>query len=410
MESIFRNYDHAIEREQVKVFWPISVSNLNTANQITSFNIREENSFLNIKKAKYKVSGRVLQSDGSNYPEKSRILLIDNFVGWLFKWIEVKKHGKVIDRIDNVGRASLIKGTVSYSADLSGPTINCGFQSNYTGGGYFTATGKLSNLCLGFFKDIEYPVYKGGFEIDFLRNSDDDVLFRDKNDQGVLAGAGKVIIDVFNIRIPIVTYDDMSKIKLINELTLLSKRNEYMFRFKSWQCIEDKKSITNKSLFIDITNIYRNVHNPLFAIVAFQTDKLNNQLRDPIQFHHCNLRNIWFEIDSIRYPEELLNLDFKNEIFDIAYDMLTDYKNVYNRSHRDLSLMYITPQQFKDIRPFFVIDMSRQPPQISGSKASIVLNADFNEDVPANTICYICLVSGTEFFYDLANNTIRENI
>ncbi|KAL4083557.1 hypothetical protein QTP88_028873 [Uroleucon formosanum] len=177
MENIFSNYDHAIEREQDKVFWPISLSNLNTANQITSFNIKKESNFLNIKKAKYQIFGRVLQSDSSDYPEKSIILLIDNFVGWLFKWIEVKIHG--------------------------------------------------------FFKDIEYPVYKGGFEIIFLRNSDDDALFRDRNEKNELAGVGKVIIDEFNIRIPIVTYDDMSKIKLINELTLLSKRNEYMFRFKS---------------------------------------------------------------------------------------------------------------------------------------------------------------------------------
>jgi len=182
-----------------------------------------------------------------------------------------------------------------------------------------------------------------------------------------------------------------------------------MFIFKSWQCIEER-NITGKTLTKDITNMYRNVHNPLFAIVAFQTDKLDNQLRDPIQFNNCNLKNIWLDIDSMRYPEELLNLDFKNEKFSIAYDMLMDYKNIYNRLHRDLSLMYITPQQFKDTRPFFVINMSRQPSQISGSKTSIVLHADFNEDIPANTICYICLVSGTEFFYDLANNTIRENI
>ncbi|KAL4083955.1 hypothetical protein QTP88_029271 [Uroleucon formosanum] len=308
MENIFSNYDHAIEREQDKVFWPISLSNLNTANQITSFNIKKESNFLNIKKAKYQIFGRVLQSDSSDYPEKSIILLIDNFVGWLFKWIEVKIHG--------------------------------------------------------FFKDIEYPVYKGGFEIIFLRNSDDDALFRDRNEKNELAGVGKVIIDEFNIRIPIVTYDDMSKIKLINELTLLSKRNEYMFRFKS-----------------------RNI-----------TDKLDNQLRDPIQFNNCNLKNIWIDIDSIRYPEELLNLDFKKEKFNIAYDMLMDYKHIYNRLHLNLSLMYLTPKKFKDTRPFFVINMSRQPPQISGSKPSIVLHADFNEDVPANIICYICLISGTEFY------------
>jgi len=42
----------------------------------------------------------------------------------------------------------------------------------------------------------------------------------------------------------------------------------------------------------------------------------------------------------------------------IVYDMLTDYKNIYNRLHRDVSLMHITQQQLKDIRIFFVINMS----------------------------------------------------
>ena len=45
MENIFANYDHAIIREQDKVYWPISKSSLNSSNQITTFNIKEENSF-----------------------------------------------------------------------------------------------------------------------------------------------------------------------------------------------------------------------------------------------------------------------------------------------------------------------------------------------------------------------------
>ncbi|KAE9522132.1 hypothetical protein AGLY_017476 [Aphis glycines] len=94
--------------------------------------------------------------------------------------------------------------------------------------------------------------------------------------------------------LPSAVYDDMNKIKLINELSSLSKINEYMFIFKSWQCIEDR-NITGKTLIKDITNMYRNVQNPLFAI----SDKLDNQLRDPIQFNNCNLKNI--------------DLDFKNE-------------------------------------------------------------------------------------------------
>ena len=112
------------------------------------------------------------------------------------------------------------------------------FNQNLVVAAFFCAFGKLSNLCLGFFKDIQYPVYRGGFEIDFLRRTDDDALFRDKNDKTeVVPGKGKIVIDEFLIIIPIVTYKDAHTFKLKNELVLLSKRNEYKFRFKSWQCI-----------------------------------------------------------------------------------------------------------------------------------------------------------------------------
>jgi len=44
--------------------------------------------------------------------------------------------------------------------------------------------------------------------------------------------------------------------------------------------------------------------------------------------------------------------------------------------------MHFTLQQFKDTRTFFVVNISRQPSQISGSKTSMVLYADFIEGVP----------------------------
>jgi len=112
----------------------------------------------------------------------------------------------------------------------------------------------------------------------------------------------EVVIEELLITIPIVTYKDGYKFKLINDLVSLSKRNEYTFRFKSWQCIEFTNLI-GKTLQTNITDMHTNTHNPLFAIVAFQTDKLNNQLRDPIEFSNCNLKNIWLEIGGMRYPE-----------------------------------------------------------------------------------------------------------
>jgi hypothetical protein len=47
----------------------------------------------------------------------------------------------------------------------------------------FEAVGRLGDIWvqLGFFNYITIPIYKGGFEITFPRNSDNNVLFRWKS-------------------------------------------------------------------------------------------------------------------------------------------------------------------------------------------------------------------------------------
>ncbi|KAF6213911.1 hypothetical protein GE061_011636 [Apolygus lucorum] len=83
------------------------------------------------------------------------------------------------------------------------------------GGGDFSANGNLSDLGLGFFSDIT-PIYKGGFEITFIRNSDDDVLFRYKKDNTSPEGVeGKVEIKTFYLRVPIIEYAEFAIIVII---------------------------------------------------------------------------------------------------------------------------------------------------------------------------------------------------
>lgn len=406
MESVFKKYDDYIIRAEYKTFSPESLSNINKVNKTTTFKI--DGDFLNIKNAKYDISGSYLQTDGIQYPPDSNIRLVDNFIAYIFSNIEVKKNNTVIEKIENVGRASTIKGTVSYSNEWSGLNINSGFQSKYVGGGKFQAVGNLSNLCLGFFKDIKYPIFKGGIEINFIRNSDDDVICRNKNKGNDKTPVdGKVIIDDFTIRIPLVEYEEISKIKLLNELEKLSQEDNYRLQFKSWQCIETR-NLTGKTFKKDTMSEYRNINNPLFAIVAFQTDLLDNQLKDPSGFDHCNVKNIWIELEGRRYPEEMLNLDFKNDKYGIIYDMFSEYKKVFNKTNQEVSLMYVDPTQFKNSRAVYVINLTRQPENISESRHNFVLHVDFNEDVPQNTVCYICLVSSIELVYDINKNRIKQ--
>ncbi|KAL1487558.1 hypothetical protein ABEB36_015777 [Hypothenemus hampei] len=214
MESVFEKYSDSIVRCEYNNYLPISKLNLNNVNKRTVFKIDEGDRFLLVKNAKYDIYGKYIHKlDGQNYGANANVRLIDNFVAHLFSHIEVKKHNKLLDEIEYPGQASTVKGTVSFSLDNNGPTINSGFQSRFTGGGNFQAV------------DVKVPIYRGGFEITFTRNNDNDALYKwavKKND-GTLDEStkpydGKIVIEELLIRIPIIEYDDIAKVQLINEL------------------------------------------------------------------------------------------------------------------------------------------------------------------------------------------------
>lgn len=420
MENIFDKFSDAITRCEYNNYLPTSKLNLNNINKKTTFKIDEGDGFLHIRGAKYFISGKYLLENGTDYPKKSNVRLIENFVAHLFSHIEVKKHNKLLDEIEYPGQASTIKGCVSYSSDQNGSLSNSGFRTRFNGGGNFNVLGNLSSLGLGFFEDVKIPVYKGGFEITFTRNNNRDALHRwakekddGTTDETTRPGNGKIEIEEFIIRIPIIEYDDISKVQLINELKTFSQNNEYRFIFKSWQCIQHK-NISGKTLSIDITNNYRNIRNPLFGIVGFQHNRLDDENKDTSKFTHSNVKNIWIEINGKRYPEELENLDWKNKEFSVAYDMYMDYKRVFSKSESEKP--YLDLDNFENDKTLYVMNLTRQPQNISESRNNIILHVDFDQNVdsPSNntegTVAYICMVSLSDFSYDIINNTIRENI
>jgi hypothetical protein len=58
--------------------------------------------------------------------------------------------------------------------------------------------------------------------------------------------------------------------------------------------------VTGKTLNLDITNLYRDLTNPVWAFVVFQTNRLNSQLKDNSVFDHSTVKNIWMEISGKR--------------------------------------------------------------------------------------------------------------
>ena len=139
--------------------------------------------------------------------------------------------------------------------------------------------------------------------------------------------------------------------------------------------------VTGKSLAFDITNIYRNVNNPIWTFVVFQTNRFNNQQKDNI-FDHADDKNLWVEMGGKRYPEESLDLDWDNDYYGLAYNAFQDYKKVFIKTD---SIPYIGKKDFKNLYPMYSVDLTDQPQKISDVKSNIILHVDFNKHIPEPT-------------------------
>lgn len=395
-EKIYEKYDDDIISNHRHKFSITNPHSLNAINNSLEFFINCEDDFLNIKDAKYYIKGSLVKkADGSAYAAGRTIKLVDNFPAHLFKKVDVYKDETLVERVENLGRASTISGVVR-SGTLKNDILS-GFQSECKSG-KFVASGYLSDLGLGFFKKDQCPIYKGNIKIEFCRNSDDDAIYRTGAAVADLPEEGKIVIDTFYLTIPVVKYHPTRKDKLLAELMDLSKKGQHKFVFPSIKCTY--QNIPKETNF---EHCFNPVRIPAFVYVAFQTDRYEKQEKESSNFDNCNVENISITCGDEKYPKFMQNCNFQEGDFVEFYDMFNSYRKVLN-TH---PLTPYTPAEFNEKKTVFVFDLSRQPKGASLT-TSIVLNVDFKGNVPDNTRCYICFETMKEFDYDIQRNTITE--
>jgi len=406
MEKLYNEFSSGILRSEYKTVMPVSELNFNSPNNYTVFKLDFGDTFYD-SRFMYHIAGKVIKSDGTDYAAGTTIKLVDNFPAFLFTRIELKKHNSIIDNIDMPGIASTVKGYLTFPHSANNILSNSGFKSKYTGGGKFEALGTLGQLGLGFFDHLRYPMYKGGFEIIFTRAEDNDALLHWKGPTAddTEPNDGKVVIESFTLLIPLVEYSVTSKIQLIDGLKHLSDKGALQYKFYQWQCI-DKKGVFGTSFNFDITNVYRNVYNPKFVIIVIQTNRSNDQKKDPSVFDHCNIKNVAAKINGHRYPQEMQNLT--KDKWRLLYEQYLRFRSV-NFGDTDVIL---TPEELKEKYPLIVIDTHLHPITTDRSRSDIQIELDFNNPIASpqantGTTAYVIVVSETHFNYDITRNNIQ---
>ena len=136
-------------------------------------------------------------------------------------------------------------------------------------------------------------------------------------------------------------------------------------------------------------NVTAGSEKPRFIILAFQETNGDNQIMNRGIFNHCNITNAFVQLNSERYPEMDLRLDFNENYYTTAYKMLSDYSNhILNKENCSISLI-----EYQNLYPLLVFDVSRQSEKIKNSVTDIKIRATFKKNISKPTKAYALVLS-----------------
>ena len=95
---------------------------------------------------------------------------------------------------------------------------------------------------------------------------------------------------------------------------------------------------------------------PRFILLAFQTNRKNQNNKNASRFDNCNIRNVKLFLNSQYYPYSDLNLNIPEGQYSMLYSMFAKFQSSYY--HKDPKPM-LDKQSFIDNVSIIIIDCSK---------------------------------------------------
>lgn len=412
--------DESIKRLEYREYEPYTGTDLNNSGDIRIAIQNQDEFLLPCRSYLYiegslrnKIDGSIYEKDqpgtGTGAGKDLYINLINNAIMYLFSRVDYQLGNETIEGYSNPGQASTIKSLLTYPLNFSeGMNLmwspdkgdrgsiksNRGYKERHdylfkNSEGNFSVTIPLSHI-FGFCENYDKVIYGIKHQLSLRRTKQDDgdaiLKSPEKNDEGLdKVPDGKIIITKLIWRMPHVTLTDEYLIKLSDNI-----QNKIILNvgFLNRQC-EFITMNKDQKQFDWRLNVTAGAEKPRYIILAFQTDKDDDQTKNPAIFDHCNIKNAYVQINSERYPEMDLQLDFKNNRYATAYKMFSDYFNyVINKEGSPIPLF-----EYRFLYPLLIFDVSKQSEKLKNSVTDIKIRANFEENIPANTKAYALVLS-----------------
>ena len=395
--------DESIRRYEYNEYTPITGTNLNTTGEIRII-LESQDEFFHVSGSYLVVQGQLLKTTDAAYGDGDNISLINNGIMYLFSNIKYELSGHEIENINYPGPATTMKGLLKYSEEFAKGAgmnqcwtkdnaitadiaANVGFAArhNYiikkpTPKGSFTFAIPLKHI-FGFCEDYDRVLYGLRHVLTMVRQGDDEVIFR-KDD----AAAGKVVLSNISWHMPRVLPNDQERLQL---LRVIETKTPISVGFRVHQC--DTISVNESTTFSWRLSVRTSPECPRWVVVGFQTDKAGSQEKNPAIFDNCKAKNVWIELNGNAYPSLSHNTDFDKQqiatIYNAISEFLPEYYGITGKQSD------ISPIDFKELYPLFVINISKQPERTKYGVMDMNLKANFREAVKANTQAFTLVIS-----------------
>ena len=383
------------------------------------------------------VEGELIKSDINNvvrYADTDFVTLINNGIMYLFSDVRYHLASHEIEVLQNPGHATTMLGLLKYPDDFTKSqglnqlwypdTFNDADNLVATNAGEFK--GKNISIQIRHDHIIKSPNDKGKFSfkiplkhffcfcedykkviygmqqrLTLTRTGDDDAILLLKKD-GVNAQADKIQTDRGRVNIekirwfmPHVIPSDAYRLQLDK---IIERKEKIPVGYRMLQC--DNIAVPQGTPFTWRLGVKSSPDIPRFIIVGFQTNKNNQQDKNPALFDHCDVRNIYVTLNAKRYPDTDYENSFSNNNYSGIYGDVALFRKKFYNMDELVSNIGIDPRTYKDLFPLFLFDVSKQSEKLKTSVSDIHIKASFNgNNPPANTMAYAVIISDRLFHF-----------
>ena len=394
----------AIKSYEYNEYLPTSGSNLNIPGTI-SIHIESQDEFYHPRRSYILVEGDLLKADGSRFNAED-IALSNNGIMHLFSNAKYELVGSEMESVNDPGIAGVMMGMAKntyeyahsvgmkscWAPDTSDTVFTeSGFArrkeyiiSKSVPKGSFSFEIEMEDI-FGFQEDYDKVTYGMRHKLTLVRKDDDDAIFKAAG----VTTKGKVVLTKIALLMPRVLPSDIKKFDLYK---MIESKVTVDAGYRMRQC--HTAEIPENAQSFDWRLGVRSVtEKPRHILIAFQTARAGDQLKNPSLFDHVNTTQVSVMLNDTKYPSRDVVADFPKHKYVEYYKMFTDFtRNYYHMDPLTVG-NFVDIITYKEKYPIFYINVEHQSERLSQGVVDIMIRMKFGANITKGTVAYALVIS-----------------